>query len=314
MIHKSWVLNVCRNFCVQQPEYSFRLLIFIQKLFNTRYRRTYGASRAGYVERVSDHHAVGHSATPTPDCVVVTYTLNVTGVIPPLTVTLPAVQTAVTGQVKTGNALTELNPQGGVLPVNFTVGTGDPNCVAPAGATALPAASNLVVNNLTGIFTYTAPSAPGTYYFCIKVCDSATPTPDCVVVTYTLNVTGVVPPLTVTLPAALTANVGAAVTVNALTGLNPQGGVLPLNFTVATGDPNCTAPNGAIALPALSNLTVNATTGIFNLIAPGTPGTYYFCIKVCDSATPTPNCVVVTYTLNVTGPACAVGSAVPGIK
>lgn len=107
----------------------------------------------------------------------------------------PAAQTATTGQAKTGNAATELAPTGGVSPYIYSDGTGDAACVAPSGATALPASSNLTVNSTTGAYTYTAPTTAGTYYYCIKVCDSSTPTADCVVKTYTLTVS--VPPCNV---------------------------------------------------------------------------------------------------------------------
>ena len=103
----------------------------------------------------------------------------------------PAAQTATTGQAKTGNAATELAPTGGVSPYIYSDGTGDAACVAPSGATAL---TGLTVNS-SGSYSYTAPTTAGTYYYCIKVCDSSTPTADCVVKTYTLTVS--VPPCNV---------------------------------------------------------------------------------------------------------------------
>lgn len=110
-------------------------------------------------------------------------------ITPCLSASNPAAQTATPSQAKTGNAATELAPTGGTAPYTYSNGAGDVACVAPSGATALPAGSNLTVNSSTGAYTYTAPSTAGTYYFCIKICDSATPTASCIVKTYTLTVT-----------------------------------------------------------------------------------------------------------------------------
>jgi len=112
-------------------------------------------------------------------------TATITACTPPLTASNPAAQTATTGQAKTGNAATELAPTGGTSPYTYSNGSGDAACVAPSGATAL---TGLTVNS-DGTYSYTAPATPGTYYFCIKVCDSATPTATCIVKTYTLTVT-----------------------------------------------------------------------------------------------------------------------------
>jgi uncharacterized repeat protein (TIGR01451 family) len=92
-------------------------------------------------------------------------------------------QSANTNENKSGNAATELLPTGGNPGYTYSNGSADPLCVAPVGATALPPASNLVVNS-NGSYTYTAPAMPGTYYFCVKVCDSTSPTPVCSIATY----------------------------------------------------------------------------------------------------------------------------------
>lgn len=107
-----------------------------------------------------------------------------------LTANNPTTQTVPGGQVYTGNAGTELAPTGGTSPYTYSNGSSDPACVNPGGgAVALPPASNLTVtNSSTGAYTYTAPTVAGTYFFCIKVCDSTSPTPSCVVKTYTVVV------------------------------------------------------------------------------------------------------------------------------
>ena len=117
-----------------------------------------------------------------------------------LTANNPTPQTVAGGQVYTGNASTELAPSGGTGPYTYSNGSTDPACTNPGGgAVALPAASNLTVTNAsTGAYNYTAPTAAGTYFFCIKVCDSTTPTPTCIVKTYTVIVpcaAGSVPPV-----------------------------------------------------------------------------------------------------------------------
>ena len=112
-------------------------------------------------------------------------TVTITPCVTPLTVNNAPAQTATTGSAKTGNAATELAPTGGTSPYIYSNGAGDAACVAPSGATAL---TGLTVNS-DGTYSYTAPATAGTYYYCIKVCDSTTPTAQCVVKTYTLTVT-----------------------------------------------------------------------------------------------------------------------------
>jgi uncharacterized repeat protein (TIGR03803 family) len=95
----------------------------------------------------------------------------------------PAVQNGTKNQAKSGAAATELAVTGGTAPYKYYNGSSDPACVAPSGTMPLPASSNLLVN-LDGTYTYTTPSAAGTYYFCVKVCDSNPVTPICNVATY----------------------------------------------------------------------------------------------------------------------------------
>lgn len=95
---------------------------------------------------------------------------------------------ATTGEAKTGNAATELVPTGGNAPYVYSNGSSDAGCVAPLGALPLPASSNFTVTSSTGAYSYTAPSTPGMYYYCVKVCDSSTPTPVCKVAVYTVTV------------------------------------------------------------------------------------------------------------------------------
>ncbi|MDI9858985.1 hypothetical protein [Flectobacillus roseus] len=95
---------------------------------------------------------------------------------------------AFTNEPKTGNASVELAPTGGTAPYVYSNGSSDAGCIAPSGAQPLPASSNFTVQ-ANGSYTYTAPSIAGKYYYCIKVCDSSTPTAVCRVAVYTLDVT-----------------------------------------------------------------------------------------------------------------------------
>ncbi|MBO0930083.1 hypothetical protein [Fibrella aquatilis] len=103
----------------------------------------------------------------------------------PLTVSSPPLQTATAGSPKTGNAASELTPQGGTAPYTYSNDTGNGSCTAVAGATMLPPGNMTVASG--GSYTVVPPSTPGLYYYCIKVCDSS-PTPQCITKTYTLAV------------------------------------------------------------------------------------------------------------------------------
>jgi hypothetical protein len=125
-----------------------------------------------------------YSPVPSPG---VTVTINACGSNPILTP--PATQTGIISTTKSGNAASELLPTGGLGAYTYTNGSADPACVAPVGATALPLSSALTINPTTGAYSYTRPASPGTYYFCVKVCDSSTPTPFCSVAVYKVVVT-----------------------------------------------------------------------------------------------------------------------------
>jgi large repetitive protein len=239
-------------------------------------------------------------ATITPDPSVTTFrqvtrssnTVN-TVLRAPLAVTAPASANVAASAAISGNAATELAPTGGIGAYTYTNATA--TCTAPSGATQLPASSNLMVTSGTGAYTYTAPATAGTYYYCIKVCDSDLPTANCVTSTYTINVTSGTP-LTANNPPAQTPTAGSGTqNGNAVTELAPAGGTPAYTYTNDTGNPSCTAPSGATAI---TGVTVNLNTGAYSYPAPATPGAYYFCIKICDNGAPQ-QCVTKTYTVNV---------------
>ncbi len=234
--------------------------------------------------------------------------------IPPVTTNTPAPKSGVANSPKSGNAATELVPVGGNGTYVYSVDN-SASCTPVSGATALPLSSNLTVtNSTTGAYTFTTPAAAGTYYYCIKVCDTATPTPSCVTKTYTLTVTAAALPLTAVNPPAQTATPSQIKTGNASTELTPAGGDGSYVYSV-DNSASCIAPLGATALPSGSNLTItNLISGSYTYTTPTTAGTYYYCIKVCDTTTPTPSCLTKTYTLTVAAPACPLGTTVPGLK
>ena len=91
------------------------------------------------------------------------------------------------GGTQTGTASTEMLPTGASSFVYSTT----TSCTAPAGATVLPASSNLAITNTsTGVYSYITPTAAGSYFYCIKVCDASNPN-NCTTSTYTVNVTAV---------------------------------------------------------------------------------------------------------------------------
>ena len=210
-----------------------------------------------------------------------------------LCTTTPSVTTT-TGTTTTGNATTELNPTGGNAPYTYSNGAGDAACVAPGGASALPAGSNFTVNS-NGTYSYTAPATAGTYYYCIKVCDNTSPTPICKTTTYTLTVSlSNAPDLTTTvgqpspvliagqpsnIPVTV-ANIGTASATGPITTTItlPTGVTAPTNFTsngwtCSTSTPSVTCTNaGSIAagsnktfnVPVTPNATTVGTTPTFN--------------------------------------------------
>ena len=218
----------------------------------------------------------------------------------------PAALTSPAGSAKSGNAATELTPTGGTAPYTYSSGAGDPACIAPSGATQITGVS---ITAATGAYTYTTPSTPGSYYFCVKVCDASTPA-KCAVKVYPVTVTAASGLTLATPPAsALNAAPSSAKTGNAATELTPSGGTAPYTYSSGTGDPACVAPSGATAL---TGVTISAS-GAYSYTAPATPGSYYFCVKVCDSATPA-ICSVKVYQISVAATCAVVGGAIPSLK
>jgi uncharacterized repeat protein (TIGR03803 family) len=113
-------------------------------------------------------------------------TVSIASCTGPISVQTPPVQNTLLTEARSGNAATELAPSAGTGAYTYANGSNDALCVVPSGAAALPSGSNLTLNAATGGYTYTSPTTAGTYYFCVKVCDSSTPTVKCNVATYTV--------------------------------------------------------------------------------------------------------------------------------
>jgi large repetitive protein len=194
------------------------------------------------------------SGTSTP----ATASFTATNATLPLTASSPAVQTATVGVARTGNAASELAPQGGTAPYTYSNDTGNASCTAVAGATMLPPANLTVASG--GSYTVSPPSTPGTYYYCIKVCDSGSPTPQCITKSYTLTVS---PQSGVGTLDCSTAQIMGIVAGT------PGNGTLKLTITVSTAGtmPVTVSGSGLAASPSPYVITAT-TTGLQTFYVP----------------------------------------------
>lgn len=116
----------------------------------------------------------------------VTAVINAAAVVSVSNPTIPKTVSTNSGQ-QTGTASTEMNPSGATSYIYSIIACSP----TPAGTTALPASSNLIMTNTNnGVYSYTTPTTAGTYSYCIKVCD-ANNSNNCATTTYTLNVSAV---------------------------------------------------------------------------------------------------------------------------
>ncbi|WP_044174062.1 hypothetical protein [Flectobacillus major] len=177
--------------------------------------------------------------------------LSFTGTGPGVSSGNPVV-TANTNEPKTGNAATELVPTGGTAPYVYSNGSSDAGCVAPVGASPLPPSSNFTVQS-NGTYSYTAPSTAGTYYYCIKVCDSSTPTPVCKVAVYTLNTTAS--------PGAGTIDCNKTLVMPAPVAGTPSQVVLAVTMNITTVGtlPVSVSGSGMTLVSGFSNVTATTT-------------------------------------------------------
>jgi hypothetical protein len=232
---------------------------------------------------------------------------KVTVTATPVVVTTPATISGVTSATIPGNAP---SATGGTGAYGYSDGSGEAGCVAPVGYMPLTGSGGTVnsLNASTGAHTVTAPSAAGSYYYCIKVCDASGT--NCGVSIHKVVVATSVTPVVVTAPAAITGVSGTTIT-----GTVPSatGGTSPYMYSNGSSDAGCIAPSGYTSLSAAggSITGLNTSTGTHTITAPNAVGSYYYCIKVCDTSGT--NCAVSNHTVTVTAVTCRAGYSSPKI-
>jgi hypothetical protein len=226
----------------------------------------------------------------------------------PLTVTTPAITSGVTGSTITG-----ITPSvsGGTGAYAYTDGTSDPLCTGPTLPTLpLPAGKITSLAPETGAHSVnTTGLSAGTYQYCIKVCDASGT--NCAVSIHKVVVSASITPVTVTTPTTITGVVGTPITGNVP---NATGGTSPYTYSNGSGDVGCVAPSGsytALSTAGGSINGLNTSTGTHTITAPNAVGSYYYCIKVCDTSGT--NCAVSNHKVTVTAVTCKAGYASPKI-
>jgi uncharacterized repeat protein (TIGR03803 family) len=204
----------------------------------------------------------------------------------------PACAAGTTAPVLTGNTVYNSCPATTVNLNSLFTGT-PPSGTTLTWHTATPA------TEANKVATPTA-AAAGTYYAAFRdaaaspVCYS----PTTAAVTATLTSCNGTP--TLNIPPVTTLPVSTFTSGNAAVQLAPTGGTAPYTYASANSDPGCTPPSGSLGTIAVS---VNSSTGAYSYTTPATPGTYHFCIRVCDDTMPAAICNIATYTVIVT-PTC----------
>ena len=199
--------------------------------------------------------------------------------------------------------------QSDVETVNITTNGGTPTLTStPAlcsGGTISGNSYSADWNNTAGIVEVSAPSA-----FTTLTVTQPNPNGQNGGIAASVCLNSIAPaPVTVGTPAPVSGLTGTSVTGNPPTGVS--GGTSPYTYSDGTADPLCTA---SPALPAGSITGLSSTTGAHSVNTVGlAPGTYQYCIKVCDSASPTPSCAISTHTIIVTAPPCNAGTLAPEV-
>jgi len=155
----------------------------------------------------------------------------------PVTVTPPGTISGTSGTTIPGNPPVAI---GGTGPYTYTDGSSNPGCVAPSGATSLTAAGGTIngLNPTTGAHTVTLPTAAGTYYYCIQVCDASGT--NCAVSIHLVTVTCAAGSTAPALSATTASNTCPATTVN-LTTITASNLPAGTTLTWHTGTPATTA-------------------------------------------------------------------------
>ena len=168
--------------------------------------------------------------------------------------------------------------------------------------TATPGSTVVLTSAINGTLCTTTATAGGSYSCVVSLSAGAQ-----LITAIASNTLGsslpAIVPVTVLSPfmlgnttATISTSLGLPVSASAVVQLLPTGGTLPYTYQIvncATGVLSTTSTKGGI-------VTVNPLTGIY-IYTPtlGFTGTDTFCIRVCDSALPTPSCQTATITVNV---------------
>ena len=157
--------------------------------------------------------------------------------------------------------------------------------------------------------------AAGTYYAAFfdatNNCYSGTGGNGSATTTVTATVSSCITPVTVGTPAVISGVTGTTITGNPPTSVS--GGTAPYTYSNGAGDPLCTSPTSpTLTLPSGKITGLNSSTGAHSVNLTGvSPGTYQYCIKVCDSTGT--NCDMSIHIVTVTGASCNAGSVAPSL-
>jgi Bacterial Ig domain len=165
----------------------------------------------------------------------------------------------------------------------------------PNSAVVLTSSNNTVLCSTTatatGSYSCVVTLAPGSQTITAVASNSAgSSTPASV------RVTVLSPFMLTNTTATISTSISLPVSASAATQLIPTGGVLTYTYQIV----NCTT--GAVSTSSAQGglVTISTTTGAYVYTpALGFTGTDTFCIRVCDSATPTASCQTATITVNV---------------
>lgn len=168
----------------------------------------------------------------------------------------PTAQTTPQNTPLSGNVATLLAPTGGTSPYVYSL----VNCSTGAVTTTSTNGGTVTVNSSTGAYTYTpANNFTGNDSFCIKVCDSTTPTASCQTATIPVTVSAVVVNAPTVTSSPNPPAAGQSVT---LTATNCAGTITWLNngVTVSTNNPYTTTATAGSTYTAIC--TVNGIPSV----------------------------------------------------
>jgi uncharacterized repeat protein (TIGR01451 family) len=206
------------------------------------------------------------ATTPTPTCDTARVVITVTSVIAPN----PENNTVPAG-VAAPTALVNIRSNDFVNGIGATPSNSDVTIISGLGV-------GMALDSATGAISTSASTPPGVYSILYRLCDKATPTPNCATVTDTITVTAVITPITesATVPSGIAAPTALA--------------NIRSNDTV-NGAPATTANSDISIVSGLgTGMALDAATGAISTSVVTPPGIYTILYRLCDKSAPTPNC------------------------